>query len=128
MDIGAIIMAAKLGRARKDAQEDTCTVFAAALYDLLLGQGIPCKMVTVVKHGFGSWAHAVVEVDGRYFDSMGEFSTNIYRTRARIHPSVSLDISYQPDERADCYEEEFVEMYNFYRKMLNKAVASQAQS
>jgi len=128
MDIASTIMVAKLGRTRKDAQEDTCTVFAAALYDHLCSRGIPCKMVTAVKRGFGSWAHAVVEVDGRYYDSLGEFSTSIYRARARIHPSVNLDISYQPDEREDCYEEEFFEMYNFYQKMLDKAVSCQVQS
>ena len=128
MDIASIILAAKLGRTRKDAQEDTCTVFAAALYDLLCSRGITCKMVTAVRRGFNSWAHAVVEVDGRYYDSLGEFSTNIYRTRARIHPSVNLDISYQPDEREDCYEEEFVEMYNYYHKMLDNAVSCQVLS
>ncbi|KPC02325.1 Uncharacterized protein AC501_3611 [Pseudomonas amygdali pv. lachrymans] len=65
----------------------------------------------------------MIEVDGRFFDSLGEFSVSIYRDRARIHPSVSLDISYVPDTRDDCYEEEFIEMYNFYLKMLTKAAA-----
>ncbi len=128
MDIASTIIVAKLGRTRKEAQEDTCTVFAAALYDLLCSRGISCNMVTAVKHGFSSWAHAVVEVDGRYYDSMGEFSTSIYRARARIHPSVNLDISYQPDVREDCYEEEFVELYNFYQKMLDKAASYHVQS
>ena len=128
MDIASTIIAAKLGRARKEAQEDTCAVFAAALYDVLCSQGIACKMVTAVKHGFGSWAHAIVEVDGRYYDSMGAFSTDIYRTRARIHPSVSLDIAYQPDTREDCYEDEFVGMYDFYVKMLNKALSGQVKA
>ena len=71
MDIAAVIRTAALGRARKYAQEDTCAVFAAALYDSLAGQGILSHMVTVVKKGFSPWAHAVVEVDGRYYDSMG---------------------------------------------------------
>lgn len=120
MDIEATIKAAKLGRTRKDAQIDTCSVFAAALYDLLI-TNMPCKMVTVVKGGLGSWAHSVVEVDGRYYDSLGEFSTEIYRVRTKIHPTVRLDIAYKPDTRDDCYEAEFDELHAFYLKMLRKA-------
>nr|WP_011923081.1 hypothetical protein [Pseudomonas fluorescens]CAM96305.1 hypothetical protein pQBR0273 [Pseudomonas fluorescens SBW25] len=123
MDINAIILKAKLGRTRKDAQVDTCSVFAAALYDFLIDRGIPTKMVTAVKQGLGAWAHSVVEVDGQYYDSLGEFSISIYRERARIHPSVNTDIAYVPDSRAECFEEEFIEMYNFYLRMLNKAAA-----
>jgi hypothetical protein len=48
MDISVAIKAAKLGRYRKESQVDTCTVFAAALYDLLREQGIPCQMATAV--------------------------------------------------------------------------------
>lgn len=125
MDIEAIIKAAKLGRTRKDAQEDTCAVFAAALYDVLSTQGITCQMVAAVKKGIGSWAHAVVEVGGRYYDSMGEFSTDIYRSRSRIHPKVTVDIAYQPDRREDCYESELDELHAFYVKMLNKTMCSQ---
>lgn len=124
LDIGLIIQTAKLGRTRKDAQEDTCSVFAAALYDLLSSRGIPCEMVTVVKNGLGSWAHAVVEVNERLYDSLGEFSTDIYRARAKIHPSVKLDITYKPDVRDECFEPEFHEMYAFYFKMLSKAADS----
>ena len=79
MDIDAFIKAAKLGRERKDAQVDTCAVFAAALYDVLTAQGLQCQMVTVVPNGLSKWAHAVVEVSGRYYDSLGEFSAGIYR-------------------------------------------------
>ncbi|WP_432263338.1 hypothetical protein [Cupriavidus sp. TMH.W2] len=122
MDINAIIQAAKLGRTRNDAQEDTCAVFAAALYDVLSAHGIPCQMVTAVKREGHAWAHLIVEIAGRYYDSMGEFSTSIYRARARIHPTVSLDIAYQPDVRSDCYESEFDELHAFYVNMLNKAM------
>lgn len=122
MDLDAIIKEAKLGRSRKDAQEDTCAVFAAALYDVLSAHGISCQMVTAVKTQGHAWAHAVVEVAGRYYDSMGEFSTSIYRARAKIHPTVSLDIRFQPDSRCECYEQEFDEMHAFYAKMLNKAL------
>lgn len=125
MDIDTIIRTAKLGRSRKDAQEDTCAVFAAALYDVLSAQGVACKMVAAVKKGVNSWAHAVVEVAGRYYDSMGEFSTDIYRARAKIHSKVTVDIAYQPDFRNDCYEPEFDELHAFYVKMLNKIMLSQ---
>jgi len=126
MEIDAIIQAAKLGRSRKDAQEDTCAVFAAALYDVLSAGGIPCEMVTAVKKHGHSWAHSVVEVAGRYYDSMGEFSTSIYRLRAKIHSAVSVDIEYQQDSRGDCYEPEFEELYAFYAKMIDKAMCAAA--
>lgn len=126
MDIAAVIQTAKLGRARKDAQEDTCAVFAAALYDVLSAHGVPCQMVTAIKRGFGGWAHAVVKVDGRHYDSMGEFSADMYRTRAKLHPKVSLVIDYQHDFRDECYEPEFDELHAFYVKMLNKAVSGLA--
>lgn len=122
MDIDAIIKAAKLGRERKDAQVGTCTVFAAALYDVLSAQGIQCEMVTVVPKGLGAWAHAVVAVDGRYYDSMGEFSADIYRARAKIHPKVRFEIDYRADTRFECYEPEFDELHAFLVKVLNKTL------
>jgi hypothetical protein len=122
MHIGTIIQTAKLGRSRKDAQTETCAVFAAALYDVLSDQGMHCNMVTAVKNGSGPWAHALVEVAGRYYDSMGEFSTCIYRARVKIHPTVTLDIAFQPDSRVDCYESEYDELHDFYVTTLSKAV------
>ncbi|SPK77198.1 conserved protein of unknown function (plasmid) [Cupriavidus taiwanensis] len=124
LDIDAIIKGAELGRSRRDAQEDTCAVFAAALYDVLSAHGIPCQLVTAVNKWGTAWAHAVVEVAGRYYDSMGEFSTSIYRARAKIHPTVSLDIGFQPDSRSDCYEPELDELRDFYAKMLDKAMSA----
>jgi hypothetical protein len=61
-DLSSAIMAAKLGRARKDAQEDTCAVFAAALYDVLQERGVPCEMATAFPVGdiFNKWYHAVL--------------------------------------------------------------------
>lgn len=125
MDINAIIQAAKLGRSRKDAQVDACTVFAAALYDVLWEHGIPCRMVTALNQQGPAWAHEVVEVAGRYYDSLGEFSTAIYHVRAKMHPSVSLDIVYRKDVRSDCYDPEFEEMHAFFVKMLDKALHQQ---
>lgn len=126
MNIDAIIKAAKLGRERKDAQVDTCAVFAAALYDVLSPLGIQCRMVTVVPNGLSKWAHAVVEVAGRYYDSMGEFSADIYRVRARVHPTVQFDFDYQADSRSECYEPEFDELHAFFVKALNKAMCGPA--
>lgn len=122
MDIGAVILSAKLGRERKDAQIDTCSVFAAALFDVLKQHGIPCEMVTAVCKTGRTWAHSVVEVAGTYFDSQGEFSTAIYRSRTKVHPSVSVSIEYRKDFRDDCYEPEFDELHAFFVKELNKAV------
>lgn len=122
LDISENIKAAKLGRLRKDAQEDTCTVFAAALYDVLRSHGIPCQMVSAHNVQGDAWAHSLVEVDGRFYDSMGEFSTEIYRIRAKVHPSVSVEITYSPDFRCDCYDSEFEELYTFYVKQLKRAI------
>lgn len=126
MDIHAIIHAAKLGRERKAAQEDTCTVFAAALYDVLSARGIPCRMVTVVPKGINAWAHAVVEAAGRYYDSLGEFSADIYRVRAKIHPTVAFHFEYLADTRSECYDPEFADLHGFFLKMLNKALCGSA--
>ena len=121
MDIQTVILEAKLGRSRREAQEDTCSVFSAALFDLLMEAGVPCKMVTAQKKDGHVWAHAVVEAQGRYFDSMGEFSNEIWRKRARIHPRVETTIHFQDDLREECYEEEFEELYAFYLKQLKKS-------
>jgi hypothetical protein len=123
MNINKIIQEAKLGSARKDAQVDACAPFAAALYDVLSAQGFACQMVVAVKDN--AWTHSVVEVAGCYYDSMGEFSTYIYRNRAKIHPKVELNISYLADSRHDCYEPEFDDMYAFYVKAINKALLKQ---
>lgn len=125
MDINAIIQSARLGQSRKDAQVDACSVFAAAMYDVLREQGVTCEMVTVLNKSGRAWAHSVVMVDARYFDSLGEFSASIYHARAKLHPSVSVDIVYQKDVRSNCYEPEFDEMHAFFVKELNKAARHQ---
>jgi hypothetical protein len=61
---------------------------------VLTGHGVARQIVTVVKSLPFSWAHSVIKADGCYYDSMGEFSTDIYRARARIHPKVELKITY----------------------------------
>jgi hypothetical protein len=127
VDISAVIQEAKLGRARKDAQVDTCGVFAAALFDVLSAQGIPCRMVCATNEEYGGcrWAHLVVAANGSYYDSLGEFSTAIYRKRAKLHPSVFVELKYRKDFRDECYEPEFNEMHAFYVKALKKALCAQ---
>lgn len=123
-DLSEVIKAAKLGAERKDAQVDACSVFAAALYDVLKARHIPCRMFTAAPIGFGrsGWYHSVVKVGSTYYDSMGVFSEAIYRARARIHPKVTFLIGYRKDSRADCYESEFEKMHEFFVKQLSKAM------
>lgn len=129
LDINEIIKKAKLGRERKDAQVDTCTVFAAALYDVLTAQGIRCQMVCAVnKDGLRGWAHLLVKVEGHCYDSLGEFTTAIYRARAKHHPSVTESIEYRNDSRIDCYEPEFDCLYIFFVKALKKSLLEQKVS
>lgn len=124
MDLSEIILSAKLGRSRKEAQVDCCGEFAAALFDALETRKIPCSMVTATKASSGrtDWHHAVVEVGGRYYDSMGEFTPDIYRTRAKIHPTVEIDITFRPDDRSCAFEDDMAEMYAFYLEKLSKAL------
>ena len=121
--IEAIIKTAKLGRSRRDAQQDTCAVFAAALYDLLEELDVCCSLhVATDAHKYTEkWYHCVVRVDGQYYDSLGEFSQEIWRKRMKTHPKVPVTITYSPDSRMCCYDEEFDEMHAFYLKELRKA-------
>lgn len=125
MDIVELIMQAKIGRERKDAQIDTCAPFAAALYDILEENGFDVEMVTAGRTGVGpdqTWYHSVVQVDGRFYDSMGEFSTEIVRKRNKIHPSVDYELSYKPDIRDDCFDaEDYQALYDFLLKELRKS-------
>lgn len=125
LDVAALIKTAKLGRARKDAQVDTCTVFAAALHDVLLERDIAARLFTAspAQNCLGLWAHALVEVDGRYFDSLGEFSTEIHRARAKIHPKVECVLVYRPDHRDECFEPEFDDLHAFYVEKLQQAAS-----
>jgi hypothetical protein len=126
MDIEALILQAKLGSARKDAQVDTCTVFAAALHDVLSAAGVDCAIATAeIK---GRWAHALVRVGNRYFDSKGEFSTAIHCMRAKIHKSVvpHVHIEFSDDACGPVYEDEFDALYAFFVKELRKSMAGVA--
>jgi len=126
MTLSEIIMAAKIGRYRKDAQIDTCDVFAAALYDALKARDIPCSVYTVAfTRAFSrmpEWYHGVVKVAGKYYDSLGEFSCDIIRTRNRIHPKVTFDLSFTKDIRDGFFNDEYADLHEHYLKFLAKAM------
>lgn len=124
MDIVELIKTAKIGRERKDAQVDSCSAFAAALYDVLEENGFSPSLVNASHRGVTierTWHHLVVEVDGAMYDSLGEFSTEIMRARSKIHPKVSYEIKYAPEIRDDCYDEDdFGGVYEFLVKEFRK--------
>lgn len=125
MDIVELIMSAKIGRERKDAQVDTCAPFAAALYDVLLENGFDAELVSVGYKGVTvehSWYHAVVSVDGTMYDSLGEFSEDILKARMKIKPTVEYKLSFALDSRDGCYDEDdYQVLYDFLVDQLRKA-------
>nr|WP_250808173.1 hypothetical protein [Neorhizobium tomejilense] len=125
MDIVELIKTAKIGRERKEAQIDTCAPFAAALYDVLLENGFSPSLVTVGYRAGGlrnTWYHSVVKCDDVMYDSLGEFSTEIIRARLRIHPSVMYELTFTPDYREGCYDEEdYSVLYEFLVDELRKS-------
>lgn len=135
MNLHEIILAARLGRERKAAQEDTCGPFAVALFDLLGERGVAAQLRCVAFHLSGSsranWFHCVVEVDGRLYDSMGAFDHEIVRARQGIHPKVESRIVVKPDDRACCYDPELCELHEFYlfelRRAMDRALAGTAR-
>lgn len=122
--IETIIKEAKLGRARKEAQEDTCAEFAAALYDVVRSLGIWCTLCVVRITGYsGDPAyHTVVKVNGQYYDSLGVFSEKELRIRLKINPKVTLHLKYERDRREGIFEDDMIDMYSFYKKQLTKAI------
>jgi hypothetical protein len=125
MDIVELIKTAKIGRERKDAQVDTCAAFGAALYDVLAENGFSPSLVTACYRGVSvdrTWYHQVVEVEGKMYDSLGEFSTDIVRARLKIHPKVDYQLAYTPERREGCYDDDdFQLVYEFLLKELRKA-------
>jgi hypothetical protein len=124
MDIIELIKTAKIGRERKDAQVDSCAAFAAALYDVLAENGFAPSMVTACYRGVSvdsTWYHQVVKVDGKMYDSLGEFSTRIMRDRLKVRQSTAYELEYQPDRREGCYDEDdFQGVYDFLAKEFRK--------
>lgn len=125
MDIAALIKNAKIGSERKAAQVETCSPFAAALYDVLAESGLPVSLVVVGHRGATperSWYHLVVDHNGTQYDSMGEFSQEIIRKRLKIHKSVDFPLSFEVEPRAGCYEDEHEEVFQFLLEKLRNAV------
>ncbi|WP_212684587.1 hypothetical protein [Thalassospira xiamenensis] len=126
IDVESIIRAAKLGRSRKDAQVDTCSAFAAALYDVLMRNGVEAQVITASAtwaHGAQSWAHSLVKVGSKYYDSLGEFSEEIWRKRNRIHATVESDVRYSAEPREDCFDEEHSDFHASYYKALESSIS-----
>lgn len=127
MDIIELIKTAKLGRERKDAQVDTCAPFAAALHDVLIENGLDVTLSVACHKGATYqhiWYHLVVQHGGTYYDSLGEFSKEIIRKRLKIHPSVDFPLTFEPETRPGCYEEDDYEaLFEFFAGAFRKAAA-----
>lgn len=132
MDIIELIKTAKIGRERREAQVDTCGPFAAALYDVLVENGFDVNLFVAGYRGASSdsaWYHLVVEHGGTYYDSLGEFSAAIIRKRLKIHPRSDYELTFKPESRPGCYEEDDFELlYDFlvgeFRKAARKLKAT----
>lgn len=125
MDVDHLIKTAKIGRERKDAQVDTCAVFAAALYDVLMENGYSPSLRTAAHKSTtpeNNWYHLVVEVDGKMYDSMGEFSTDIILKRLKINPKREYEIKYIPEPREECFDaEDYGILYDFLFQQITNA-------
>lgn len=68
-----------------------------------------------------TWYHQVVEVDGKMYDSLGDFSTEIIRDRLKVHKASKFELKYQPESRDGCYDEDdFQGVYDFLVKEIRK--------
>ncbi|ARM91146.1 hypothetical protein RHEC894_PC00111 (plasmid) [Rhizobium sp. CIAT894] len=117
MDILQLIKTAKIGIERKAAQTETCAPFAAALHDVLAENGVETNLAVACRKGYRSdrtWYHLVVEHNGQYYDSLGEFSSDILRKRLRIHHSVQFELEFKQEPRDGCYEEADYDMLHSF--------------
>jgi hypothetical protein len=126
MDILELVRTAKIGLERKAAQTETCAPFAAALYDALAENGVETNPAVACRKGYHSdrtWYHLVVEHGGRYYDSLGEFSSEILRKRLKIHPAVQFDLEFKLEPRDGCYEEaDYDALHSFLLHAFRRAV------
>jgi hypothetical protein len=107
------------------------TLVPPALYDVLAENGVSPTIISACQRGATvdtTWYHQVVEVDGKMYDSLGEFSTEIIRDRLKVHKSSNFELKYKSERREGCYEEEdFQGVYDFllkeFRKTATKLVA-----
>ena len=127
MDILELIKTTKIGSERKAAQTETCAPFAAALHDVLAENGVETNLMVASRKGYRSdrtWYHLVVEQGGRYYDSMGEFGSEILRKRLKIHPTVQFELEFMPESRDGCYEEaDYDVLHEFLLRAFRRAAA-----
>jgi len=132
IDLGKVILNAKLGSARKDAQEDTCLVFAVALRAVLEKHDVMSSIYTATywigNSSRSEWSHSVIEFNERHYDSMGEFSVDIHRHRSKIHPNVKSRITYELETGIDLIDDEFIDLYAFYIEKLEKSLAAELRN
>lgn len=129
MTLDDIIKQAKLGRARKEAQEDCCAEFAAALYDVLAEFKVPSSLYVVRLDLYSEPAyHTVVKVKDTYYDSMGVFSEKSLRANLKIHPKVQFKLKFKRDKRKGIFDDDMIGMYEFYKEKLVKVFQKLSRS
>lgn len=110
-NISTLIKESKLGILAKEAQEDACAPFAAALYDVLQEHHINCSLETASYYRFQEktpeWHHSVVNVNGQRFDSKGYFSEETLRKRLKIHQKVIVRVEYKADKRETVLDDDW---------------------
>ncbi|AQT06557.1 hypothetical protein [Acetobacter persici] len=135
MDFHSLIKNAALGSSRKDAQIDTCTVFSAALYDVLRGAGLRPEVYDATLHqvttyGKGEsrtniqtlFVHSVLKIRGKYYDSLGLFNEEIVRGRMKLHKNIQSRLDFKKSVR-DYDEKDYSELHAFLRKALQKRLS-----
>lgn len=129
MTLDGIIKQAKLGRARKEAQEDSCAEFAAALYDVLAEFKVPSSLYVVRLDLYSEPTyHTVVKVKDTYYDSMGVFSEKSLRANLKIHPKVQFKLKFERDKRKGIFDDDTIGMYEFYKEKLVKVFQTLSRS
>ncbi|GBQ85493.1 hypothetical protein AA14337_3085 [Acetobacter malorum DSM 14337] len=135
LDFHRLILNAALGSSRKDAQIDTCTVFSAALYDVLRAARLrpevyDATLYQVTTYGKGGsqtntktlFVHSVLRIRGKYYDSLGLFNEEIVRGRMKVHKNVQSRLDFQKSVR-DYDEMDYSELHAFLRKALQKQLS-----
>jgi hypothetical protein len=128
IDIVNIIQNAKLGRSRKDAQIDTCSVFAEALLTVLrdAGQKSTLSTATLKISGRVLCYHSVVTVARVHYDSLGIFNETTLRQRGKYHRDVVLDLTFRRDKPDN--DDEYELLRQFYIKQLKKSLMDLSKS
>jgi hypothetical protein len=121
-----LILNAKLGSARKDAQIDSCGPFAAALHDILKMNGMRSSIWSAEMHweyfSKPEWGHYVVRYIGIAYDSLGFFDKKIICKREKIKSNFCLVMRRM--SRQGIFEDDEINMYNFFYSALAKQMKS----